>query len=45
MGSVSAALPEHLAPVQVERINELCAELDYPDLAAAWRGDLGSLLV
>lgn len=39
-----AALPEHLAPAQVERINELCAELDYPDLAAAWRGDLGALL-
>jgi hypothetical protein len=39
-----AALPEHLGPSQIERINELCAELDYPDLAAAWRGDLGSLL-
>src|SRR5205085_8635950 len=39
-----AALPEHLAPQQVERINELLAQLDYPELAAAWRGDLGSLL-
>lgn len=39
-----AALPEYLAPQQVERINELLAELDYPELAAAWRGDLGSLL-
>jgi hypothetical protein len=39
-----ASLPEHLAPQQVERIDELLAELDYPDLAAAWRGDLGSLL-
>jgi Sulfotransferase family len=39
-----AALPEHLAPQQVERINELLAELDYPELAAAWRGELASLL-
>lgn len=39
-----ASLPEHLVPQQVERINELLAELDYPDLAAAWRGDLGALL-
>ncbi len=39
-----AGLPEHLAPEQVERMNELLAELDYPDLAAAWRGDLAALL-
>jgi Sulfotransferase family len=39
-----SALPEHLAPQQVERINELLAELDYPELAAAWRGDLAALL-
>jgi hypothetical protein len=39
-----SALPEHLAPQQVERINELLAELDYPELAAAWRGDLGQLM-
>jgi hypothetical protein len=39
-----SGLPEHLAPQQVERINELLAELDYPELAAAWRGDLVELL-
>jgi hypothetical protein len=39
-----SGLPEHLAAQQVERINELLAELDYPDLAAAWRGDLAELL-
>ena len=39
-----SALPEHLAPQQIKRIDELLAELDYPDLAAAWRGDLSSLL-
>jgi hypothetical protein len=39
-----SALPEHLAPQQVERIDELLAELDYPDLAAAWRGDLAALI-
>lgn len=39
-----SALPEHLAPQQIERMNELLAELDYPDLASAWRGDLASLV-
>lgn len=50
-GSISAgsigrgsSLPEHIAPHQIERMNELLAELDYPDLEAAWRGDLAALL-
>jgi hypothetical protein len=37
-------LPEHLNPQQVSRIDELLAELDYPELQAAWRGDLGALV-
>ena len=37
-------LPEHLSAEQVARINQLLAELDYPELGAAWRGDLGSLI-
>jgi Sulfotransferase family len=39
-----SALPEHMSPDQVLRINELLAELDYPDLEAAWRGDLAALV-
>jgi hypothetical protein len=39
-----SALPEHLSVQQVSRINELLAELDYPELEAAWRGDLGALV-
>jgi hypothetical protein len=39
-----ATLPEHLTPQQTERMNELLAELDYPDLGAARRGQLGALL-
>jgi Sulfotransferase family len=37
-------LPEHLGAEQVSRINQLLGELDYPELGAAWRGDLGSLI-
>jgi hypothetical protein len=46
VGSIGrgSSLPEHLSPEQVSRINELLAQLDYPDLGAAWRGDLGALL-
>ena len=50
-GSISAgsigrgsSLPEHLSEQQVSRINDLLAELDYPELEAAWRGDLASLI-
>jgi hypothetical protein len=39
-----SALPEHMNPQQISRINELLAELDYPELEAAWRGDLASLV-
>lgn len=39
-----STLPEHMSEAQVTRINELLAELDYPDLDAARRGDLGVLL-
>jgi hypothetical protein len=37
-------LPEHLGAEQVSRMNRLLAELDYPELGAAWRGDLGALI-
>lgn len=37
-------LPEHMGEPQVVRINELLAELDYPDLDAGRRGDLAALL-
>jgi hypothetical protein len=37
-------LPELLRPEQVTRIDELLAELDYPALEAARRGNLASLL-
>jgi LPS sulfotransferase NodH len=37
-------LPRMLAPQQVERIDQLLAELDYPSLEAAWTGDLGKLV-
>jgi hypothetical protein len=50
-GSISAAsigrgsrLPETFLPGQSQRIDELLAELDYPSLQAAWRGDLAALL-
>jgi hypothetical protein len=39
-----ATLPEHLSRQQTERIDELLGELDYPELAAARRGQLGALL-
>lgn len=39
-----STLPEHMGEAQVTRINELLAELDYPDLDAGRRGDLGALL-
>jgi Sulfotransferase family len=39
-----ATLPEMLAEPQVQRIDELLGELDYPDLDAGRRGDLGALL-
>jgi hypothetical protein len=39
-----ATLPEHMGEEQVTRINELLAELDYPDLESGRRGDLGALL-
>jgi hypothetical protein len=39
-----ATLPEHLSPQQTERIDQLLGELDYPELAAARRGQLGALL-
>lgn len=46
VGSVGrgATLPEHLTPDQTTRINEILAELDYPDLDAARRGQLAALL-
>jgi hypothetical protein len=37
-------LPEHLSAEQVAHINQLVAELDYPELGAAWRGDLSALI-
>ena len=37
-------LPETFLPGQAQRIDELLAELDYPLLQAAWRGELPSLL-
>ncbi len=37
-------LPEHLSAEQVSGINQLLAELDYPELGAAWRGDLSALI-
>lgn len=37
-------LPEHLSAEQTSRINHLLAELDYPELGAAWQGDLGALI-
>jgi hypothetical protein len=39
-----STLPQRLAPAQIERMNEMLAELDYPSLDAGWRGDLGALL-
>jgi hypothetical protein len=39
-----ATLPEHLGKEQIERMNALLAELDYPELEAARRGQLASLL-
>jgi Sulfotransferase family len=39
-----ATLPEHMSEAQVTRINELLAELDYPDLESGRRGNLGLLL-
>jgi hypothetical protein len=45
-GSVGhgSTLPTMLAPPQVAQIDALCAELDYPTLEAAWRGNLGALI-
>ncbi len=37
-------LPRMLAPQQVEAIDNLLAELDYPSLEAAWAGDLAKLV-
>ncbi len=39
-----ATLPEHMGEAQVTRIDELLAELDYPNLASGRRGDLAALL-
>jgi hypothetical protein len=39
-----ATLPELLRPEQVQRMDELLAELDYPSLEAARRGNLPALL-
>jgi hypothetical protein len=39
-----ALLPKSLYPAQVERINSLLEELDYPCLASAWDGNLAGLL-
>lgn len=39
-----ALLPKSLFPAQVQRIDQLLGELDYPCLASAWEGDLASLL-
>jgi hypothetical protein len=39
-----STLPQNLAPAQIERMNEMLAELDYPSLDAGWRGDLAALL-
>jgi hypothetical protein len=50
-GSISAEsigrgsrLPQQLLPGQEQRMDELLAELDYPSLQAAWRGDLAALI-
>lgn len=45
-GSVGrgSTLPELLRPEQITRIDELLAELDYPALGAARRGNLATLL-
>lgn len=37
-------LPRLLAPQQIERIDQLLADLDYPSLEAAWGGDLAKLI-
>ena len=37
-------LPRSLLPTQIERINRLLTELDYPCLEHAWDGDLRQLL-
>jgi hypothetical protein len=39
-----STLPQNLGPNQIERMNEMLAELDYPSLDAGWRGDLAALL-
>jgi hypothetical protein len=39
-----STLPELLAPEQIQRLNELLAELDYPALEAARGGSLAALL-
>ncbi|MGO9559019.1 MAG: sulfotransferase family protein [Acidimicrobiales bacterium] len=39
-----STLPRMLAPNQIQRMNEMLAELDYPSVEAGWRGDLGALL-
>ena len=39
-----ALLPKSLLPAQIQRINQLLGELDYPSLASAWEGDLAGLL-
>jgi hypothetical protein len=39
-----ARLPKSLFPAQIQRINQLLDELDYPSLASAWEGDLAGLL-
>lgn len=39
-----STLPELLGPQQIERMNELLAELDYPSLDAVRRGSLPALL-
>ncbi|MGO9197221.1 MAG: sulfotransferase [Acidimicrobiales bacterium] len=39
-----STLPRMLAQNQIQRMNEMLAELDYPSVEAGWRGDLGALL-
>jgi hypothetical protein len=39
-----STLPEHMSEAQTTRINELLAELDYPELDSGRRGNLGALL-
>ena len=39
-----SALPRLMLPDQITRIDQLLAELDYPTIEAARRGDLGALL-